>query len=352
MSVFHVKLWLSLCVLGLWPALVLCGEHAPVDGGKPSGSITLAWENDLFARTDRDYTNGVKLTWSSALLTGAEESERLPGWSRRLFDPLPWMNDPRDRRGFSLSIGHSIYTPVEMTRSDFIADDRPFAGHLYLGLGLHADDGRRLTTWEASLGVVGPLALGEQLQNLAHTLVSSAQANGWEHQLPNQPALDFSVQRKWRVWDWQADNGFGIGILTHLGGHFGNVAIYANGGAELRFGFHLPRDYGSCPIRSACEMNGVTALDGQHRLSDHSLTYHLFAGVDGRAVLYDLFVDGGLNGPDPDIDRRPLVADVMAGISLHYQSIRASYAYVLRTRQFRQQEENQLFGAVTLTYVY
>ena len=37
--------------------------------------LTLYWENDVFAQTDRDYTNGLKLTWSSDL-TSAETASR------------------------------------------------------------------------------------------------------------------------------------------------------------------------------------------------------------------------------------------------------------------------------------
>jgi len=43
-------------------------------------TFTIYWENDALANTDRDYTNGIKLTWSTPYRFD-ENKTRLPRWS-------------------------------------------------------------------------------------------------------------------------------------------------------------------------------------------------------------------------------------------------------------------------------
>ena len=50
--------------------------------------------------------------------------------------------------------------------------DRPYAGYLYTEIGLSANNEHRMTLWELDLGVVGPLAMGEQVQNTTHDLIN------------------------------------------------------------------------------------------------------------------------------------------------------------------------------------
>ena len=44
-------------------------------------TFSLYFENDLFADTDRRYTNGIKLSWVSPDLSDYRDSPELPPWS-------------------------------------------------------------------------------------------------------------------------------------------------------------------------------------------------------------------------------------------------------------------------------
>ena len=52
-----------------------------------------------------------------------------------------------------------------LNRTDLIADDRPYAAALLLSFGYNARKGDRLRTTQLRLGMVGPSAFGEQVQN-------------------------------------------------------------------------------------------------------------------------------------------------------------------------------------------
>ncbi|MGB9499156.1 MAG: lipid A-modifier LpxR family protein [Dissulfuribacterales bacterium] len=69
-----------------------------------------------------------------------------------------------------------------------------------------------------------------------------------------------------------------------------------------------------------------------------------FAGVEGRAVLYNIFLDGNTFTDSPSVDKKPIVADFMTGISISRGPIQLSFAYVNRTKKFETQKKAQNFG--------
>src|SRR3546814_21189367 len=86
-----------------------------------------------------------------------------------------------------------MYTPSDITVADPDPEDQPYAGWLYGTAGLINDlatgEGTRTqTSVQLSLGVVGPAALGEQVQKALHTVIDSPEPQGWDHPLRNEPA--------------------------------------------------------------------------------------------------------------------------------------------------------------------
>ncbi|RJQ67551.1 MAG: lipid A deacylase LpxR family protein [Desulfobacteraceae bacterium] len=315
-------------------------------------SITLYWENDVFARTDRDYTNGLRLTWSRPLRFAGEPLAPHSLLNYPLIRRLPFVKDTRANLGYSVSLGQSIYTPRDTEREDLISDDRPYAGYLYVGLGFHAFRSARLTLLELDIGVVGPWALGEQMQNTAHRLVGSDIAEGWDNQLKNEPAIELVYETKWRLWEQEAANGFGLGLIPHIGGRLGNVSIDADAGAEFRFGWNLPDNFGSCPIRSSCDSNHLADLTPGFGKNRSALGIHLFVGLQGYIVVRDIFLDGNTFRSGHSVDKKPLVAEATTGIALHYKRFRIIYSYVWRSKQFDQQEDAQVFGSFSVSFDY
>ena len=317
-----------------------------------SGSLTLYWENDLFSGTDRDYTNGLKLTYSRPYRDAEGSGRDGRDWADKTMDILPLVKDKLSHRAVSYSLGQNIYTPEDTRRSDLIENDRPYAGYSYIGVGFHMRKGSQRHVWEVDLGVVGPLSYGEQLQDIAHEVSDSKKARGWEHQLANEPALEVIWETKWRLWHTQHPGGLGFDLIPHLGGRVGNVAVYANTGAEIRLGWSLPENFGSCPIRPGCDLAGAADVDDPAAGASHSLGFHLFASMDGRMVLHDIFLDGNTFGGSHSVAKEMFVADLMTGVVFYFRHFRLSYAYVFRTREFKQQDEAPVFGAVDVVYFF
>jgi hypothetical protein len=324
---------------------------AQIESPGDFNTLSLYLENDAFARTDRNYTSGFRLAWISKDLWDYRENF-IGKWGYPVFKRLPFVNTPGFQRAIYLALGQNIYTPEDIQRSDLIEDDRPYAGYGYLALGLQSKDSYRMHTLEFSLGVVGPAALGQETQEFAHELLGQEPPQGWDNQLQNELALQAVYLRKTKIWQAGIGRYFGADLIPHLGAALGNVHIYANGGGQIRFGWNLPNDFGTFLIRPGCECNvAIDRLDPRF-FRTKQFGVHLFAAVDGRAVLRDIFLDGNTFKESHSVEKNNLTADILVGIGFLIKRFKISYAYVYETKNFKLQKDEHVFGTVTVSYSF
>ncbi len=113
-------------------ALSLSAPAAPAAENDPWGTLTLQLENDRLARTDRHYTHGTRLTWVS------ETGKFVPDWADTFLNGLYGFVGGGTKIQIGYALGQNIYTPEDISTAGLVADDRPYAGWLYVGLSLHA----------------------------------------------------------------------------------------------------------------------------------------------------------------------------------------------------------------------
>ena len=324
-------------------------ERLPDD----SWTATLRFENDLFADTDRNYTNGIKLSWISPDLDHFRDSEKLPEWSKRWIRKLPFSREEGLQRNITFSVGQLMFTPTDISRYDLIVDDRPYAGWLYSALGFHNKSYRHLDTIELQFGIIGPWSLAEESQDLIHDIRDIPKANGWDNQLKNEPGFAFIYENKSRVIPLKTFNGWGFDAITHYGAAIGNVFTYVNSGIEMRFGWNIPTDFGTSLIRPGGETNAPTdTADPRYKEVGHGFSLHAFAGATGRLVLHDIFLDGNTFRDSHSVDKEYLVGDFVLGLSLIIDRFKLSYANVLRTEEFKLQKSGHNFGSISLSITY
>jgi hypothetical protein len=266
-------------------SLILVTPVLAVEEPELPWAVNVYFENDLFTGTDANYTNGVKISVISPDLVSFVESGTLPAWSLPYVYRLPFINNPEPglKRKIEFSFGQNMYTPADISRSDLIVDDRPYAGWTYFAAAFHTRSSGWMDTIELQAGVVGPDSLAEETQKTVHSLRDLQRPNGWDHQLENEPGLAAIYERKWRPAPFYSNGDVVFDVITHLGCSLGNVATYAKTGFETRFGWNLPDDLGISLIRPA----GNTSFSVRQRQG-----VYLFAGVNGRAVARDIFLDG------------------------------------------------------------
>jgi len=319
----------------------------------------LAWtprltiENDFVAGTDRNYTQGLQFSVNTAGLDGFADP-RLADWllhvNRTLRLLRPATPDPctvSARQGVFL--GQQIYTPVDWQATAVLKEQRPYAAWLYGGVNFSVRERLRLQRVAVSIGVVGPAALGEQAQNVVHERGGWAKFRGWDNQLSNEPTLQLLWERKRKWRQASSARGWGSDLIAHGGVSLGNVATYLNGGAELRYGWHLPDDFGSALLRPGAD-NGAPRNDGNSGAQSGRRGGHLFAAVDGRWVLRDIFLDGNTFSASHRVDKEPLVADLALGAALEVGELALSYTQIWRTREFATQSRAQVYGSLSLSW--
>ncbi len=330
-------------------ALALSAAPAAVaqETSRPwAGVFTAYFENDLFAGTDQRYTNGTRLTWTSARLENYGDDPTFGALTGN-FDNISLLGGSGYSRNVVFSLGQSIFTPSDTESTALVVDDRPYAGWLYAGLGLIWKNETVRNSLVLNLGVVGPWSYAEETQRLVHEARGLAVPNGWDNQLQNELGAALAWETMWRIRD-KVEGGWEWDILPYAGATAGNVAINARVGTEMRFGWNLPDDFGTAAISdtAATPTPVENAAAKQWR---QNLGAHIFARAEGRAVARDIFLDGNTFEDSHSVTKEPLVADLAAGLSVNWRNTKLSYAFLYRTKEFKGQEDGQVFGSLTLT---
>lgn len=308
-------------------------------------------DNDAFgsAVQDHGYSNGLMLTVVSPDLAGDGDPACHSWLARRVDRYLDRVHPAGFEQQHSATwVAHRIYTPDDKTRSDLIEDDRPYAGVLLLGAGYLARSGDRLQTTQLHLGMVGPSARGQEVQNAVHRLIDVRRAQGWEHQLRDEPLLQLLHERL-RRWPSRASgqmHGWGWDAIGHVGGSLGNFATHANAGIELRAGWQLPDDFGSNLLRPAGEhtASGPAAQRGW--------SWHGFVALETRAVLRDITLDGNTFKSSHSVHKKPWVADLAYGVAVSRGRWKVTLAQYQRSREFDGQLEPPSFGSLSVSRAF
>ena len=271
----------------------------------------VTYENDEFFNTDRYYTNGIQFTARHA------QDARGPGERRFTGGLCRWLGCAGDRLLFTQnSFGQLMYTPGNIKIATNQRHDRPYAGLLYLERDylFLSPDGKVLTTLAGQAGLTGRASLAEQTQKFVHRVLDRPEPRGWDHQVGNSLAFVVSVERHHALSFLSGGVGPGVQLQTNAYWRLaaGTLMSYAAAGLTVTLGKDLPAVSPMPP--------GITHSLGSGKQDSSCLWDWLqctvFAGVEGRYMGYNLFLQGRPWRNDPGVPPRRKVGDVMAGLRL------------------------------------
>ncbi len=330
----------SLCCV-LFNAALAHADDSKAEKKSPT-YVSLAVENDNFGgNSDRYYSSGVRLTWFN-------EGIDVPPGIDQLAEHVPTF-DLNETTSVFYTVGQNLYTPKDIRIEDQPDDDRPWAAFLYGSVGLStttlSGDGTpaHIDELEFTLGVVGPEALGKPTQRFVHKyFTGSPDPRGWKNQLEFEPGVILSWERRipralsydGRFVKMRVEPNFSVAL--------GNIYTHGGVGATLVLGSSLEED---TPTRVRPSIPGT----GVFRGAPDELNWQVFAGLDGRVVGRNIFLDGNTFSDSHSVDKHILVGDASAGFSLTYGDYRMSYTLNARTKEFESQDEESIFGSVTLS---
>lgn len=309
-------------------------------------TINLRIDNDLFGGMDQDqgYTNGFMLTLVSPNLLTQADDPCLPNIARQVNQVFSSLQPSGyDELNMTVGFGQLMYTPSEPGPSDLIVNDRPYAGALMFSVGYNARKREMLRSAVLRFGMVGPMAQAGEVQSVWHDVIGIDRFNGWDNQLHNEPVFQFIVERRRRLVSEGVDSAWRWDLIGHVGGSLGNFATYANAGMEFRFGYLVPDDFGTAPLRPGGENTApIRATASRGWLG------HFFVVLDTRWVLRDITLDGNTFESSHRVHKRPVVADIGYGAAITHGNWRFAFARYHRTREFDGQKEQPTMGSITI----
>lgn len=299
--------------------------------------LSFSFENDsIGGGTDQAYTNGVRLTWFNA-------STPVPKVMDEIADFIP-TTDINETTSTVFTFGQNMYTPEDITQRELQEDDRPYAGFLYGSVGLSTITDNHMDEIDLTLGIVGKEALAEPVQEFVHDAIDTRDPSGWDNQLEFEPGVILSLRRRWPAALSRTFGGFRLAMEPDVNVSLGNIYTYAGAGANVTFG-----PYQGVLQDTPPRVTPAGAGTGYFETAESGLGWYLFAGVDGRAVARNIFLDGNTFADSHSVDKKHFVADISGGAAVTYENVRLSYTLVARTKEFNGQENDSLFGSLTLT---
>ncbi len=311
------------------------------DGAKLNANknyFTFVFENDLFGSgRDQDYTNGTRVSWFRA-------GKKPPGITQSLAKTLPFLNI-NEATSTAYSLGQNLYTPEAEASKEQDPNDRPWAAFLYTSMTMVTVEKNYVDEYELTLGVVGPLAMGEQVQTTVHKIKRVTIPQGWDNQLKNEPGIILAWGRRWAgPLHYILKNGNALSLIPHTGVALGNIYTYASLGATLKFSTN------ETPL-SDKPLSVRPSIPGTGYFSYHDrVNWEIFTGFEGRAIARNIFLDGNTFANSYSVHKKPLVADLSAGTSLTINRTKLSYTLVYRTKEYTTQRHPSVFGSISLGY--
>lgn len=308
-------------------------------GAGQVGRLTLYVENDSMSaahRTDRYYTSGVTVDYAWQ-----------PEWIREFAETLALGGEfVPERTAFGVSATHMTFTPWRYGREEQPPNDHPYAGYVYLSFYAQRAEAAPDRAWVPStfdhaqldLGVVGPSALGEQLQNGLHDITGAPEVEGWDNQLHDEPAIELRLRRRVLLPMNDAADAVQFQLLPEIGLDVGTTLRQALGAVTLRFGQNLPDSYGV----------GQVGLPGSAvgGMPERGFGWEVFARLEGRLVQHNLFLDGSTWRDSPSVDREPVVGLAQIGGALTFgRHVRIGYSQFVETESFDGQDGAHSWGS-------
>ena len=290
---------------------VLCPAMAHADG------VTLTVENDLFLGTDNSYTHGTELSWQ-----GHDQDGNVVGYGLR----------------------ERMYTPTDIGCITNQPGDRPWAGvtTAFRDWYYHSELGEMVKV-DLEAGVLGPMSDNEQMQKSIHKIVGSARPKGWGNQIPDEPALNLTMDRRQLGICLAGDpNGFSLHDEFLYGGTAGTTFDNLKAGDEVRAGWNVPPSW---PLGIEPKL---------HRRLLDSFGVYVLAGGDGMLVLHNATLGHSFfRRADPmwdrDVDTGVYEYWLGGGICLGNFSLK--YMEQWRSEEFKgEPEATHGWGMVTLGF--
>jgi lipid A 3-O-deacylase len=263
------------------------------------------YDNDFFTKSDEYYSQGITLEYVA------------PAVKKFILTKLLWKPYPTVPQ-YGITFNLFGYTPTSIASDLILYGDRPFNADLSLQTFLiQADEMHHQQISTAlNIGVMGPAALGYEIQNNIHRWLKNPLPHGWQYQIQDDIILNYQVSYEKQLFS--AANNFLLNATAEA--KAGTLNDQLSAGINFMAG-RFNKRFGS--------------ISHKKRKAE----YYFYGQSRINGIGYDASMQGGIfNRHDPyvisssDITRITFRAD--AGIIVNFKKLFLSYTQSLLTREF------------------
>ncbi len=277
------------------------------------------YDNDFFTKSDEYYSQGITLEYVHPAIKK---------WPLTTLLWAPFKSVPK----YGIALNIFGYTPTSILSDSILYGDRPYNANISLKTFLiQVDEERQQQIATAfSIGVMGPAALGYQIQYNIHRWLKNPLPLGWQHQTKNDIIINYQLNYEKQ--------------LIKTGNHF-----LLNTTAETRLGTLNTKISGGINFMAG-RFNKRYQMVKERRKTE----FYLYGQGRVNFIGYDASLQGGLLTRNnayiiaaSDITRVSFQAD--AGIIVNFKKIYLSYTQSVLTREFRTGKYHR-WGGVSLGF--
>lgn len=263
------------------------------------------YDNDYFAATDENYTQG----YSFELVSPKLEKNPI----NYLF-----LKPKAVTTKYGLALEHIGFTPNDYVSEAIQFGDRPFSSAIMLKSFLIATDTirKRRISQGLSLGLIGPGAFGKEMQVGIHKATGNKIPGGWDNQIQNDVVLNYRIDYEKQLFNYNNIASLQAQTTLQIGTLFTNASV----GFNTRLGL----------------FNSVFST------TQHKKNFQIYAYAQPMVSLigYDATLQGGLINTDSpytiasnEVER--LTAQFNYGIVLKTKTLYFEYTRSAITREFK-----------------
>ncbi len=268
--------------------------------------LRICLDNDYFSGSDKQYTEGFSIEYWAPLL-GRSPLAKL------LYYPRLSNMDVK----YGMEIEQDSYTPDNMKFKVPLTNDRPYAATLLLKTFMVATDnhyGQRFAS-TFTAGVIGPAAMGRDIQTGAHIIFDNLLPAGWGNQVHNDIVINYQLDYQKQVLSYGNLLSADVDIMGRAGTLSDKTCV------------------------------GVTFMTGKFQspftnsIFRKRTLFYVYVHPEINFIGYDATLEGGaFNKASPytlssnEIARR--VFKNNAGIVIFYNNLYVEYFYCYQSRQF------------------
>jgi len=301
-----------------------------------------------------NYSNGLQVTLSPATPYEPCATKCAGPTYRRFVDFLNILeakhHSPNNDIWLRYGLAQQFFTPDDIAIPTIQPADRPYAGWLSASLDIvnetvisddSGNDTRYRNTVGLRIGIVGPSSLGEDLQKFWHRVCDCTEPQGWDLQLHDEPGFIYSLGHDRQFIRHDFSEWWSYDVIGSAQAAVGNIYSGVELGGIVRLGYNLNTRWATKTMADiGYDDGGIDSNPG----------FFLFAGLAGRYVARDIFVDGNTWRDSHSVSRTPFVSDQMLGLGIHWNHLEIRVTMTRRTDQYRSQAAPTRFGSVVVVW--